>query len=129
MENPEFNIIHAYTREQAISDGVLVDVAQRAAEYGFMVSVAMTAGAWAEAVAWNGDAHQDEDGRLLDVLLMASMACRGIAQSPRRNFIVYRVINDLLLQHEAPSELILTIELSAGDHGEPVLTIMLPDED
>ena len=60
---------------------------------------------------------------------MVSMACCGIAQSPRRNFIVYRVVNEPLLQHEAPSGLILTIELSTGDHGEPVLTIILPNED
>ncbi len=42
---------------------------------------------------------------------------------------MYRVINEPILQHEAPSELILTIELSGGDRGEPVLTIMLPEED
>ncbi|MGP5700723.1 DUF6573 family protein [Glutamicibacter arilaitensis] len=129
MKNLNSETIHTFTREQAIRDGILVDVAKHASEYGFAVPLALTAGAWASAVAWDGDSHQDERGRLTDIFLTAAMACRGIAQSPRRNFIVYRVINDPTLQYEAPSELILSLVLSGGDHGEPVLTIMLPEED
>lgn len=45
-------LIYAYTRAMAIDDGMLVEVpAELAREAGFTVHVALTAGAWHEAVA------------------------------------------------------------------------------
>ncbi|WP_342770176.1 DUF6573 family protein [Xylanimonas allomyrinae] len=71
-------VIHAYTRAQAIEDGVLVDATETAREAGFAVPVALTAAAWADAVAWNHGGGQDEAGRLWDVLFMAAMTVRGV---------------------------------------------------
>jgi hypothetical protein len=74
-------IISAYTRAQAMADGVLVDVTDTAKEAGFAYPVAMTATAWADCVAWTDEdtrrqTPQDEFGRLWDVLWMAKMAAR-----------------------------------------------------
>ena len=76
-------VIFAYTRKQAIADGVLVDVTETAKEAGFQVPVAVTHAVWAEYVAVpEGVEGQDEAGRLWDVLWM----CRfGIAQGENRD--------------------------------------------
>ena len=81
-------VISSYTREQAISDGVLKDVSTLAREAGFSIPVALTAAAWSEAVAWNPEnrALQDETGRLWDVMTMAAHAARrnGIGRASCR---------------------------------------------
>lgn len=41
-------LVHAYTRAQALADGMLVDVSEVAREAGFKVPVALTAAVWAE---------------------------------------------------------------------------------
>ena len=55
--------IDVYTRAQALADGALRDVTDLARDAGFRVPVALTAAAWAEAVAWDDDRPevQDED--------------------------------------------------------------------
>ena len=48
-------VIYAYTRAQAIADGVLIDVSELSRDAGFRHPVAMTSGAWADCVAWSSD--------------------------------------------------------------------------
>ena len=65
-------IIHSYSRAQAIEDGVLVDVTEMAREAGFKWPFAMTA----EVYALINDIpkkykHEDIKGRLWDVLMLA----------------------------------------------------------
>ena len=43
-------VIHRYTRAQALADGVLVDVTDAAREAGFRTPVAMTIAVWSKAV-------------------------------------------------------------------------------
>ncbi|MFD7408761.1 DUF6573 family protein [Streptomyces sp. NPDC059866] len=76
------DVIHAYSRAQALADGALVEVpAQLEREAGFRVPVALTAAAWEDCVAWGGDGSgwqvpQEETGRLWDVLNMTRFAVR-----------------------------------------------------
>jgi Family of unknown function (DUF6573) len=44
----ERDLIHRYTRADALRDGVLIDVTQAAQEAGFRWPVAMTVAAWAK---------------------------------------------------------------------------------
>jgi hypothetical protein len=44
-------LIHRYSRAQAIADGVLIDVSEATKEAGFKFPVALTAAAWAQCVA------------------------------------------------------------------------------
>ena len=74
-------VISTYTRAQAIEDGVLIDAGSMASEAGFKWPVALTSAVWADCVAWTEDdseqqVHQDQSGRLWDVLYMASHAIR-----------------------------------------------------
>lgn len=124
-------VIYAYTRAQAIEDGVLVDVTVTAAEAGFKVPVALTQGLWTEAVAWSQGGTQDESGRLWDVLWMAfcTIKARGPqALSERRmNVDVLRVPDEPGATRA--SLLRFVIVCGPGDEGEPVITAFLPGED
>ena len=68
------DVIYAYTRAQAIEDGVLIDVTAAAREAGIKHPTALTSAVWADYVAVPDEmkGHQDEMGRLwhpLDVLV------------------------------------------------------------
>ncbi|MGW7208490.1 DUF6573 family protein [Streptomyces sp. NPDC054837] len=128
------DIIHAYTRAQALADGTLVAAdAELAREAGFRVPVALTSAVWEGCVAWNeGDSErqvpQDERGRLWDVLFMSRAAIRASSGSGDRVIVnLRRVPRDGRTQHAQPVRLVCTI--GPGDQGEPVITVMEPHED
>jgi len=127
------NVISTYTRTQTIEDGVLIDPGSMAKEAGFKWPVALTADAWADCVAWTEDdsrqqVYQDESGRLWDLVFMASHAIRSSKDSgDRLLFQLYRVPRD----GHATDAVLVTLKLivGPGDTGEPVVTILLPQED
>lgn len=123
-------VISSYTRTQAIDDGMLVDVSHTAQEAGFSFPVALTRAAWSDCVEWSEadskrQTHQDESGRLWDVLWMASRAARRGGQEIR--FQLYRVPRGG--RGMRPRLVTLKAICGPGDDGEPVITIMLPPED
>jgi len=127
------NVISSYSRAQALEDGVLVDAGPMAQEAGFNWPVAITSGAWVDCVAWSEDdsrqqIHQDQSGRLWDVLYMASHAIRTSKEAGDRLMCqLYRVPCD---GHSTEAELVtLKLIVGPGDAGEPVITILLPGED
>lgn len=127
------HVIHAYTRDQAICDGVLVDVTTTAKQAGFTIPVALTQAAWADCVAWTPEtqrrkeAYQDEEGRLWDVLFMAARAARANRHTSSCAFHVYRIpANGRSIR---PRLQRLKLHIGPGDAGEPVITISLPEED
>lgn len=126
-ENDFFGpVIYSYTREQAVDDGVLVDVSYLAREVGITFPTAVTSAVWEQyvkvppAVPW-----QDEQGRLWDVLWMLRMAIQRSRKGA--DTILYKL---LVQNEEGPAkEVELKGVCGLGDKGEPVLTIMLPNED
>ncbi|MEU4616619.1 DUF6573 family protein [Streptomyces umbrinus] len=127
-------IIHAYTRARALADGALVAAdAELAREAGFRVPVALTSAAWEGCVAWNdGDSErqvpQDEQGRLWDVLFMSRAAVRRSGGDGGQVTVnLRRVPRDGRTQQARAVQLVCAI--GPGDEGEPVITIMQPDED
>lgn len=81
----DLEVISTYTREQAIEDGVLVDLTEWAsAEKGFLggftCPVAVTAALWGaiEAIPASLKGIADVRGRAHDVLWMASLAVRAM---------------------------------------------------
>lgn len=133
-EHPFFGeVISVYTRAQALADGVLIDAGPMSREAGFCWPVAITAGAWADCVAWDDadskrQTHQDLSGRLWDVLFMAAYAARANANAGSELlFELYRVPRD---GEATEAELTrLKLVVGPGDDGEPVMTILLPNED
>ncbi|HCP6903027.1 DUF6573 family protein [Shigella flexneri] len=127
------DLIHSYSRAQAIEDGVLIDVSETAREAGFTVPVAITRAAWADCVEWTAETDkrkatcQDEAGRLWDVVYMARLAARVRGYEPRRLFELYRV--PVEGRGIRPRRATLAMHIGPGDAGEPVITITLPNED
>jgi hypothetical protein len=128
-------VIHSYTRADMLRDGNLVDVTETAKEAGFVWPVAMSAAAHADTVAWNdgndgNDACRDESGRLWDVLFMAVFAMKSGAKPDARNTITYDIVRIPNKKTAvAPRRVTLRAWFGPGDNMEPVVTIMLPDED
>ena len=125
-------IIYAYTRAQAIEDGVLVDVSKTAKEAGFVYPVAITSAVWADCVEWSDEdtkrqVPQDEFGRLWDVLWMAKIAVKQGNGGTQLLYPLHRVPRGGKAQK--PHLIHLKLVCGPGDTPEPVITIMLPDED
>ena len=121
------DLIHRYTRADAIRDGVLIDVTATAREAGIRWPVALTCAAWERCVTVHpGVACQDEAGRLWDVVWLLACAIRGGGSGAEVRFGVH-VRND---DREGTPPLVrLKAVCGPGDHGEPVLTVMLSEED
>lgn len=127
-------VVITYTRAQAITDGVLIDVTTMAKEAGFKWPVAVTNAVWDDCVAWTGDdteaqgTPQDQDGRLWDVVWMASWAIRSNKTGgDTLLFQLQRVPRDG--KAKLPKLVKLKLVVGPGDRGEPVVTIMQPEED
>jgi len=127
------DVVYIFTRAQAIEDGVLIDAGTMAEEAGFKWPVAFTSAAWEDCIAWTDEdkakqAYQDQSGRLWDVLYMASHAIRtSNGADDRTRFELYRVPRD---GKAIKAELVtLKLIVGPGDQGEPVITIMKPNED
>jgi hypothetical protein len=119
------SVIYAYTRAQAIEDGVLVDVSKMAKEAGIKYPTALTAAVWADyVVVPEGVEAQDEQGRLWDILYMFHLAAKRAAGEDTMFF-------DLLVRNDNTVPKLVTLKAicGPGDTLDPVLTILLPDED
>lgn len=120
-------IIFSYTRAQAIADGVLIDVSETAREAGFRIPVAVTAAVWGLYVAVPEEVSgQDESGRLWDVLWMLHFAIR---KDPDRHEIRFRLHVRNSDEGDVPPLVGLKALCGPGDDAEPVITVMLPQED
>jgi hypothetical protein len=122
-----FELIHSYSRKQAIEDGTLIDVSETAREAGIKYPVAITHAVHESYVKVpEGVTSQDERGRLWDIVFMLRFA---ITRHPdaEGDTILYTVFvrND----DTAPKPMKLKAICHPGDEGEPVVTVMLPDED
>ena len=120
-------VIYAYTRAQALEDGVLVDVSETAREAGIRFPVALTRAVWAEYVEVpEGVLGQDDRGRLWDILWMFRCAAAKF-QGDTLFFKLYvRNRNGELSRRDLVT---LKAICGPGDDAEPVITIMLREED
>lgn len=118
-------VIHRVTREQLLCDGYLVDASTLATQAGFKYPVAVGRSVWDSYVEVPpGVTGQDETGRLRDILWMLKLAIR---RSGGGDTILFRVLvrND----NRQPRPVQLKALCGPGDDAEPVITILLPDED
>ena len=130
-------VVHTYSRAQAIADGVLVDVSDTAREAGFTVPTALTAAVQDQCVRWTEDDarrkpqfHQDEKGRLWDVVWMAACKARALARARQQaSTATFQLLVVPRPGHGARQLRTLRLTIGPGDAGEAVATIMLPDED
>lgn len=131
------DLIHSYTRRQAIEDGVLVQLSgdgyegdswipEMCREAGFRFPLAMTVEAFMLVVKLSPAAKRacnDLQGRLWDVLWMLKQAIRS-SEGDTINFSVYCVTERI-----RPTRVNLKAVCGPGDDIEPVITIMLQGQD
>lgn len=139
--------IHIVTRAQLIEAGELIDLTnatddrggQLCEQAGFKVPVAITRGAFAATVEAGGKWVPDGDGetlelpggqsmtgRLWDVLWMLRCAIGGCAQGQDR--LTFQVLVDKRGKGR-PRPVTLKSICGPGVQGEPVITILLLEED
>jgi len=110
---PFGEVISSYSRAQALEDGVLGDVSEKAREAGFKIPVAIT------ERLHNHLEGESYNGRLWDVLnvLMFSIRQSGAGERIYFKVKIGRKVEDLWAV------------CGPGDNMEPVITIMFQDED
>jgi hypothetical protein len=107
------DLIHAYTRAQALEDGVLVDVTAAADAVGVRVHTAMTAGLFA-------DVGGEDKTRLLRALGDVRAALLAAPADEDRVYFTLRGVG---------GDVDAWAHIGPGDDGEPVLTLMRQGED
>ena len=119
-------VIIAYSRAQAIADGVLVDVTETGMEVGFKLPVAFSEALNNRLTPTQADQGlgQDYDGRLWDVLWRAAFTIK--LADPGTDIVTFTFA---LQEVDAKSgrlqntDLRLRAVCGPGDEGEPVVTI------
>jgi hypothetical protein len=125
----QWHVIHRYARQQAMEDGVLVDLTPWAREVGFIIPIACTATVWQgyvvpePALKAVGQSERSRAHDLLTVLRHA-IAAPGVVTADRVQFEVLFLMPP---GRHVPVRLLAVC--GPGDAGEPVITVMLPDED
>ncbi len=124
----ENNIVYSYTRAQAIEDGILVDLGQdkmlEVCQQHYKHPIACTAAVWGimERAVANKRHGNSFAGVLHDMLWMSRTYKRVVDEST----VIFRVkITGAGRQSVYDFKLVI----APGDNAEPVITIMLPDED
>jgi hypothetical protein len=120
------DLISAYSRSDALADGLLVDVTETAREAGFLYPVALTRAAWELCIALSPPAKRagnDVRGRLWDVIWMMRWAIGRSRGGPDIAFEVLCVTTSA-----RPSRVALRAVVGPGDDAEPVVTVMLTEE-
>lgn len=123
-----FELIHTYTRAQALDDGLLVDLMQDAmlpvCRQHFKFPIACTSAVFdiMRRAVENPRYCNDYAGILHDMLYMSKVASRKLDASTVF-FTVIIVGAGRSRYHD------FKLQVGPGDNAEPVITIMLPHED
>lgn len=141
MDLNDWKIIASYTRAEAVTDGIQVPIYPGITkEAGIKYPVFFTRGVWDKyVVVPEGMTHQNEDGRLWDVLFMFSLSAR-ISNSAELKFQFCCQLPDdgNWTGYEKVCEgnrnlREITLRAVIGpldlDDPSPAITIMFPDED
>ena len=120
-------MIYAYTRKDALADGVQIDVSEIAREAGLKFPVYLTSAVWESYVCVpDGVRCQDEKGRLWDIVWMLRCAARRTS-GPQMLFCLH-VRNDNRDRTPPLVNLKAVCGPRDNDDPQPAITVMLPDE-
>jgi hypothetical protein len=128
-ESPFGPVIYAYTRAQAVVDGVQVEVTKTAKEAGISFPVFLTRTVFDAYVTVPPDVTgQDEAGRLWDIVWMLRFAILRARPGADRIPVALYVRNS---DHERArlTKLIAVCSALDIDDLSPAITLMLPEED
>ncbi len=122
-------VIFSYSRAQALDDGMLVDVSERARRVGILYPVALTHAVYEtiKTTEFDEEMGQSFEGRLADLLLMF----RTVAKQVSGDTLLFSI----RVQARRSDGKVITSShqfkalCGPGDSFDPVITIMLPGED
>ncbi|MBE7438159.1 MAG: hypothetical protein HS115_06845 [Spirochaetales bacterium] len=119
------DLIHMYTRQQAIDDGVLIDLTgTEIAKQHFKYPVALTQAVWGllEDAVESQERTSSVFGILHDIFYMSKVRFEELDETTR----IFQVI---IAGSHGRKKHTLKAVCGPGDEAEPVITIMLADED
>ena len=128
--SPFGDLIYSYSRADALGDGVLIEAdPELCRQAGIRWPVALTDHLWGYIEPDNLEEMpgQSVTGRLWDLLWMFTLAARRSGGDR----ISYRVMFQVKTDKTRPRMETLTVIAACGpgDSGEPVITLMLPEDD
>ena len=129
-ENSPLNCI--YSRSNAIRDGILIDVTEQAKVTGFKYPVAVTQTVWGKWIYANSQLQeygQSTEARLWDVLNVLIFKIRKLTKGTKISRIKFHVPFLMNAEDNEYEEAKLIAVCGPGDHGEPVLTIMVEEDE
>lgn len=126
-EGNDWKVLVAYTRQNALDDGVLVDVTKTAEKMGYRVPVAVSGTLMTRYLRPSEElesAGQSLEGRLCDLLFLLLMA---IAREHDGDFLSFKA--DFLSDPDGGTATVeIFAEMGPDDDGRPVLTVMLGED-
>jgi hypothetical protein len=130
----ELDFLLRSLRARAIAHGYLIDVTDNARQVGLTVPVALTVDCWFECIAApGGGLGQEETDRLSDLLLilhlrmsrLLKLAEWGELPSLKAGLLFHA---NSRKETKKPGAVELLAVFGNGDNAEPVITILLSDE-
>lgn len=119
-------VIHTYTRAEALADGVLIDITEAAKAHRFRHHFAITSTAYAELVSeYCRGSNTSEAERLGDILDMLYLTIVTGPRGLNRLTMNFGTVDAEGVSHRVD----VTAHCHPGDDGEPVMTLMLPGEE
>ena len=125
--------IYSYTRQEAIEDGMLIDISEtkEAREAGFKIPVCLTVGVHALVDVPKGfEGFQDYTGRLWDTVYMATYAVREKkkqgASAEDMRIVAFKVVYLMPAKTKEFKQVPYDLWLVFNEHEG--FTIMLPEE-
>lgn len=116
-----------HTRHEALENGELIDVSNVALDAGIEYHTAVTRAVWDEYIVPLPAARavgQGEARRVWDVLYMYAHQRRQSKDTGE--FLHIRV--PFMMEQQDSQVVTLKVRLGLGDNAEPVLTVMMPNE-
>jgi hypothetical protein len=127
------DLIHSYTRADAIEDGMLVDVSGAARDAGFLIPVAVTRSVWFDCIEWDESDSERTGQWEVQALRLERMLriAAAVARQRRENSSAPRPFHIIRTPRTGPTTRTasLVLRISGGDEWEPVITITHENED
>jgi hypothetical protein len=121
----DFEVVSCYTRANAIADGVLIDVTERACQVGFKLPTVVTATVWSSIIEM-GNAEIESLRLTAFLARCCSEAIYSSKQRPNARRVNFSYGDENLPVSSMHN---VIIDIGPGDNAEPVLTIMFPCDD
>lgn len=118
----EQDYVFVYTRQQAIEDGIFVDVSEVAQRNGFNIPVALTTNLFHQHI--KGESDQDTDNRLNVFLRIMHENIRTHKDKTTDTLLTTKVYFD----DKTPTDVWVAIEGQSPSDPSPALNIMLPED-